>query len=336
MRPRRSVVTGGFGFIGSHLVERLVRRGDQVVVLDPAPPPPDLRCDRAAIRHVAGDVRDETALAGIDAGGVTEIYHLSSLVGVDQYLRDPLDVIDIAVLGTRNVLELARRCGAKLVVASTSEVYGRNPVTPWSEDSQRVLGSTAADRWSYSSSKAVAEHLAFAYVRRYGLRTSIVRYFNVYGPRQRPAYVLSNTLHRLLRGVPPLLYDGGAQTRCFTFVEDAIDATLLVAGSRAADGEVFNIGSDRESTMSEVVAMVGAELGVDIAPVVIDTRARFGSVYEDIPRRVPDTTKAERVLGWRWSTQLEAGIAKTAEWARNNPWWLAPPDDERAEAGAAG
>ncbi|WP_159941977.1 MULTISPECIES: NAD(P)-dependent oxidoreductase [unclassified Nocardiopsis] len=327
MTPRRSLVTGGFGFIGGHLVERLLRRGDDVVVVDPAPAPPDLRDDRAAVRHVPCDVRDAEALRLVDVTGVDEVYHLSSLVGVDRYLSDPLDVVDTSVLGTRNVLDLARRARAKLVLASTSEVYGKNPVAPWAEDADRVLGSTAADRWSYSSSKAVAEHLALAYAHRFGLRLSIVRYFNVYGPRQRPAYVISRTLHRLLRGERPLLYDGGEQTRCFTYVDDAVEATLLTGGSGAADGEVLNIGSDQEWTMAEAVDLVRSAVGSDAEPVVLRTRSAFGEAYEDIPRRVPDVSKARRILGWRWGVPLGAGVARTVAWAHRSPWWAAaePP-----------
>jgi UDP-glucose 4-epimerase len=318
-----AVVTGGFGFIGSHLVERLVSAGVDVTVYDPAPPPPDLACDLSAVRHVAADVRDERALGLVVTPEVDVVYHLCALVGVDQYLHDPLDVIDVNVLGTRNVLRAAHEAGAKLLVASTSEVYGRNPDPPWTEDSPRVLGSTAADRWSYSSSKAVAEHLTFAYARQHGLRAAIVRYFNVYGPRQRPAYVVSKTVHHVLNGVAPLLYDSGEQTRCFTYVDDAVEATLLAAASPEAEGECFNIGSDRETTMAEAVRTVIEVAGATTRPRVIDTAAVLGAGYEDIPRRVPDVAKAWRVLGWRSRTSLRDGLERTVEWAKANPWWLA-------------
>ena len=161
--------------------------------------------------------------------GVEIVYHLAALVGVDHYIRRPIDVIDVNVFGTKNVLELAGRAGAKVVVASTSEVFGKNPAVPWSENADRVLGSTATDRWSYSSSKAVAEHLTFAFIRQRGLRASIVRYFNLYGPRQRPAFVLSRSIHRALRGLAPVVYDDGRQTRSFTYVGDVIDATVQAA-----------------------------------------------------------------------------------------------------------
>jgi UDP-glucose 4-epimerase len=320
------VVTGGSGFVGSRLVEHLVRRGAEVIVYDPAPPPPDLRCDPSAVRHVAADIRDEATLSTVITPAVQAVYHLTGMVGVDHYLRRPLEVIDVALSGTRNVLRLALDAGAKVVVASTSEVYGRNPHPPWSEDSDRVLGSTAVDRWSYSSSKAVAEHMAFA-SHRLGLRVSVVRYFNVYGPRQRPAFVLSKTIHRVLRGLAPLLYDGGLQTRCFTFVDDAVEATLLAGESPAADGRCFNVGSDQETSIADAVRLAARLAGGVVQPLAVTTSAAFGDGYEDIPRRVPDTSRARELLGWRCRTPLTEGLDTTIAWARQSAWWLASPDD---------
>jgi UDP-glucose 4-epimerase len=310
------VVTGGFGFVGSHLVERLVDRGEEVIVYDPAPRPPDLRCGPSAVRHVPGDVRDPAMLATAITGDVDTVYHLAAVVGVDRYLDRPRDVIEVNVLGTSHVLGRAASVGARVVVASTSEVYGRNPSPPWSEESDRVLGSTTTDRWSYSTSKATAEHLTFAYIRQEGLAASIVRYFNLYGPRQRPAYVISRTIDLLLRGLPPLLYDSGAQTRCFTYVEDAVDATILAGALPAALGESFNVGSDRETTVAYVVRLATRLSGVAVRPIPFDTGAEFGSRYQDIPRRVPDTRKAREVLGWQNATTLEEGLSRTIAWAR--------------------
>ncbi|MEU8307071.1 NAD-dependent epimerase/dehydratase family protein [Actinomadura sp. NPDC048955] len=324
------VVTGGCGFIGSHLVERLARQGEDVIVYDPAPPPPDLDCGGAAVRHVRADIRDERALADAIGPDVHTVYHLCALVGVDQYLDDPLEVIDVAVSGTRNVLRSASAAGVKVVVSSTSEIYGKNPDVPWAEDADRVLGSVAADRWSYSASKAVAEHMVVAYARHRGLRASVVRYFNVYGPRQRPAYVISKTVHRVLRGLPPLLYDDGSQTRCFTFVEDAVEATLRVGAAEIADGQCFNVGSDRETSVADAVRLATRLAGAEFAPIRVSTDSALGSAYEDIPRRVPDVGKARDLLGWRSRIPLRTGLARTIAWARESPWWLdavagAPP-----------
>jgi UDP-glucose 4-epimerase len=311
-----AVVTGGCGFIGSHLVERLVRDGHRVVVYDPAPLPPGL--DGIA-GHVRADILDGRRVSEV-VGEADTVYHLSAMVGVDRYLDRPLDVIEVNVLGSRNVLRAAHAAGAKVVMASTSEVYGRNPATPWGEDADRVLGSTAADRWTYSSSKAVVEHMTYGFVRQHGLRAAIVRYFNVYGPRQRPAYIVSRTIHRLLTGKPALVYDGGEQTRCFTYVADAIEATVRVANSIEAEGQALNIGSDRETSIGEIVRLATRLIGGTTSPV--DTTRTLGERYEDITRRVPDVSKAKAALGWRAETEVADGLASTIEWARGAKWWL--------------
>jgi dTDP-alpha-D-glucuronic acid decarboxylase len=320
----RVLVTGGCGFLGSHLVDELLRRGEDVTVFDTGAPPPDQTLP-AAVRRVDGDIRDAARLWDAFAGGVDTVYHLAAVVGVDRYLASPLDVIDINVFGTRTVLELAARAGAKVVVASTSEVFGKNPAVPWREDDDRVLGPTSVDRWSYATSKALTEHLAFAFARSRGLRVAIVRYFNVYGPRQRPAFVVSRGVHRALNGRPPVVYDGGRQTRCFTYVRDAIDGTLAVGGSPAADGESFNIGSSVETTVAELSVLI-AELTGTGAGVGVRTADRLGAHYQDLRRRVPDTAKIRRALGWRATTDLREGLRRTIAWAGEQPWWLALPD----------
>jgi nucleoside-diphosphate-sugar epimerase len=317
----RALVTGGSGFVGSHLAEFLADAGDDVTVFDLAPP----RFHQAGpLQFRQGDIRNEEAVAKAFTHGFDTVYHLSAIVGVDRYLAVPADVVETNMVGTLNLLRQARVADAKIVVASTSEVYGNNPLTPWHEDADRVLGSTAVDRWSYSTSKALAEHLTFAYVRQHRLRAAIVRYFNVYGPRQRPAYVVSRSVHRALRGLAPEVYDSGAQTRCFTYVEDAVRGTALVGASQDSEGECFNIGSERESTVAEVVSMICELAGVRRPTAGLDTAERLGASYQDIARRVPDTSKARKMLGFQATTTLQEGLRQTIEWARTNPWWLEP------------
>lgn len=315
----RVLVTGGSGFVGSHLADHLAGTGDEVTVFDAAPPRNGVG---ASIRYVQGDVRDEESLAKTFAHGFDIVYHLSAIVGVDRYLAVPADVVEINLLGTLNMLRQAHAAEAKIVIASTSEVYGKNPATPWQEDADRVLGSTAVDRWSYSTSKALAEHLTFAYIRQHGLRATIVRYFNVYGPRQRPAYVVSRSVHRALRGLAPEIYDDGSQTRCFTYIDDAVRGTVLAANSPASDGECFNIGSNRESTVSDVVKIICELTGLPVQAGSLDTAAKFGASYQDIQRRVPDTSKARSILGWECATPLRLGLQQTIDWARRNSWWM--------------
>jgi dTDP-alpha-D-glucuronic acid decarboxylase len=322
----RAVVTGGSGFMGSHLTEALISRGDDVTVLDTAPAPAYLRMARDHARHVEGDIRQPESVARAITADVDVVYHLASVVGVDQYLTRPLDVIEINVTGTRNVLDLALRAGAKVVLASTSEVFGKNPQVPWAEDADRVLGPTTTDRWTYSSSKALAEHLTLAFARQHGLAATIVRYFNVYGPRQRPAFVISRSVHRALNGIPPVVYDGGAQTRCFTYVDDAVDGTVRAAAEPGAAGDVFNIGSTTEITVAEAVGLIAELTGFGPHVTPVDTSEKLSASYEDLPRRIPDTAKARAVLGWACDTSLRTGLTKTIGWAADSPWWLALPD----------
>lgn len=315
----RVLMTGGNGFVGSHLADYLAQAGDEVTVFDATPPRPGTP---RLIRYVQGDVRDEEALAKGFADGADIVYHLSAVVGVDRYLAVPADVVEVNLLGTLNVLRQAHAVQAKIVIASTSEVYGKNPATPWQEDADRVLGSTAVDRWSYSTSKALAEHLTFAYIRQYGLRAAVVRFFNVYGPRQRPAYVVSRSVHRALQGLAPEVYDDGSQTRCFTYVDDAVRGTALVGNSPKSDGECFNIGSRQESTVTEVVETICELTDLPVPAASLDTAAKFGTRYQDIQRRVPDTSKIRTVLGWECTTPLRSGLQQTIDWARRNPWWV--------------
>lgn len=321
------VVTGGYGFIGSHLVSALLNRGDSVTIFDSGRNTRDTSIDfdrYDGFRYVQGDVTDVSALADAFTPDVDTVFHLAAVVGVKNYMEDPLRVLDVNVMGTRNVLDLCQRHGTRVVFASTSEVFGKNPNPPWAEDDDRVLGSTKTARWSYSTSKGMAEQLVFAMHAAYGLPVTVVRYFNVYGPRQNPIFIISQTIHRILNGRPPLLYDSGDQTRCFTYVDDAIAGTLLAADSDAAIGEAFNIGSMTETTMRDAVELAIKIGNVDSVTTAeaVDTTERYGRRYEDIPRRIPNSTKAQQELGWRLQVDVEEGIRRTFEWARVNPWYL--------------
>lgn len=324
----RVVVTGGCGFIGSHLVEQLISRGDEVTIFDGSPPPEYQVLAREHATFLRGDILDPMALADAIVPGVDLVFHLAAVVGVDQYLARPLDVIDTNFTGTRNVLDRSCQVGAKVVVASTSEVFGKNPAVPWSEEDDRVLGATSADRWAYSSSKALTEHLTFAFARQHGLEAVIVRYFNAYGPRQRPGFVVSRSVHRALNKRPMMIYDDGRQTRCFTYIDDAIQGTLLAAASPDAVGEAFNIGSMTETTIRDAIQLIAELTGA--ATKLVDTSEKLGQSYEDLTRRIPDNTKARNLLGWTPDTSLRDGLNKTVEWAKDNPWWLAMPDSGAA------
>lgn len=322
----RVVVTGGTGFVGSHLVDALVSRGDEVTVLGtrgaPESPPPLWE----GVEYVQGSVMSPADLERAVGPDTETVYHLAAIVGVDDCMVSRLRVIDVNLLGTRNVAERALEVGAKLVHTSTSEIFGKNPSAPWGEDADRVLGPTSADPWVYSSSKALAEHLVFGYARERGLRASVVRYFNLYGPRQRPAFLIGRSIHRALRGQEPLVYDGGTQKRSFTFVGDAVEATLLIGRDPRADGAGFNVGDEEEVSL-----LAAAELVVELTGTVggvsmVETTDRAGASHRGLDRHVPDTSRIRSLLGWKATTTLRDGLERTVRWARENPWWLERPE----------
>jgi UDP-glucose 4-epimerase len=320
------MITGGSGFIGSHLAEKLLEEGNEVHIFDTTPL--EKAHNLAAVknhpgfRYCEGDIRSKAALESFWRPEARAVFHLASVVGIKNYIADPLKLIDIGVVGTKNLLEAAREYGTRVVFSSTSEIFGKNPAVPWDEKGDRVLGPTSVDRWSYSSSKAVCEHMLYAIHRSSGLPFSIVRFFNAYGPRQNPYFVVSQSVYKALRNEQPFLYDDGKMTRCFTYVEDIVRGVLEVAVNPLAVGEDFNLGNSVEVSMKEVVETILKEAGSKAGYKIFDTQKEYGDRYEDIQRRIPKVEKAEKLLGWKAKIQLDEGVRRTIEWARNNPWWL--------------
>jgi len=322
----KCLVTGGNGFIGSHLVKRLLNQDDEVIVFDNLSSGNSKNLEgfenNKNYMFVKGDVTDKESVKKAITNDIDIIYHLSAIVGVKEYCKDPLKVTDVNVIGTRNMLELAVKNEIKFVFTSTSEVFGKNANTPWSEDDDRVLGSTKIDRWSYSTSKAMCEHMIFGLNKNLGLPAVIVRFFNAYGPKQPPYFVISQSIYKVLRNENPILYDSGNQTRCFTFVEDAIEGIMLAANSPKANGHAFNIGNDKETSMKDVIKTVIELSGKDISWKELDTSEHYGDKYEDIPRRIPGVSKAKKILNWEAKTNLRDGLLKTINWAKENKEWL--------------
>jgi len=313
------LITGGGGFVGSHLADAFLARGDEVFILDTG--------SVSKTKHLAGNplfhyVRDsifhvellESLIAKCDL-----IYHLAAVVGVEHYVGDPYEVLNVNVNGTQNVLKLAFKHHRKVVFSSTSEVYGRNPKIPWREDDDRVLGSTRIDRWCYATSKAVGEHFCFAY-HKMGLPVTITRYFNVYGPRLDRldvGRIITIFMGQMLRNEPLTVIGDGQQTRCFTFIGDAIRATMAAGILPGTDGEVFNIGTDVETPILDLARLM-IEVGGSSSTIRhVRQEEVYGSSYEDIPRRVPDVTRMNQILGVQASTSLRDGIAQTIDWFRN-------------------
>jgi dTDP-alpha-D-glucuronic acid decarboxylase len=323
---RKVMITGVGGLIGSHLAEALLNQGCDVHGFDIHDLEVNRNLDNAKshknFTYYKGDIRSEDDIENFFQTDAMEIYHLASVVGVNRYMEDPLSLIDIGLIGTRNLIAKCEKNNVRMLFTSTSEVYGRNTNIPWAEDDDRVLGATNVDRWSYSTAKALCEHMLFGVHHSKGWPMTIVRFFNVYGPRQNPIYVVSKSIYNVLNGNAPELYDGGKQTRCFTYVGDVVEGIISAGTKDESIGEVINLGNPVENTMKDALDLILQESQSSIEPVEINTNERYGSVYEDIPRRVPSVDKAQALLGWEPTTSLQEGIRNTIEWAKNNPWYL--------------
>ncbi len=316
----RVLITGGAGFVGSHLADAFIARGDEVIVLDSgsqAKIRPLLGHPR--LRLVVDSVMNPEILDGV-AAQADVIYHLAGVVGVEHYVADPYHVLNVNVNGTQNVLRAAYKHGRRMVFSSTSEVYGRNPAVPWSEDADRVLGPTSIDRWCYATSKAAAEHFCLAY-RRLGLPITVLRYFNVYGPRLDRldvGRVITIFLGQLLRGEPLTVIGDGSQTRCFTFIDDVVRATVAAGLLSGAAGQIINVGTQEETSIRRL-AEIMIELGGGTSTLRFVPQATvYGESYEDVPRRVPDVSRMDRILGVRATTPLTEGLARTIAWFRGD------------------
>lgn len=321
-------VTGAGGFIGSHLVDALLARGEEVLALDlsrKVPPNLSEASSRPGFSYRNCDVTRPTSVRRAFAPRPAAVVHAAATVGVGSYVQRPMETIETGVFGTRTVVRECLASQARLVYLSSSEVYGRNPEVPWRENSDRVLGDPSLDRWSYSSSKGISEHLVNAAHTEAGLPTSIVRPFNIYGPRQRPAFVVPVTIHRVLNGEAPVVYGDGTQTRCFTYVGDLVDGLLRVLDAPTAVGETFNLGNPRERSMNEAVRLIVEACGARLEPAHRNPRETFGPGFEEIPRRVPDVSRAARLLDWRPRVDLPDGLRLTVTWARAHPEWLRAP-----------
>jgi UDP-glucose 4-epimerase len=311
------LITGGGGFIGSHLAEGHLKRGDTVWGVDTGM---NLKVrhllDNPKFHYVKASVLDEGAMEAFVIRADL-IYHHAAVVGVEHYVDDPFNVLNVNILGTLNLLRLAHRHGKRLVFASTSEVYGRNPKVPWKEEDDRVLGATTTDRWCYSTSKAAGEHYAWAF-QRMGLEVSVVRYFNIIGPRLDKidvGRVITIFMGQILRNEPLTIIGDGLQTRCFTYIDDAVRGTMAAGIKKQAIGGVFNIGDDRETSILELAETMNKICGRDPKNLkFVKQEQIYGSRYEDIPRRVPDVTKMKKILGVTPKSTLTQALTATCNW----------------------
>jgi len=319
----RVLVTGGSGFIGSHLTEALLSEGHEVVVLD------DLSTGRLEnlqgvqdhprfTVHV-GSVLDEALVRKL-VDEVDMVYHLAAAVGVRLILERPVETIETNIVGTEMVLRAATGKRARVVLASTSEVYGKNDAVPLSEEDDRILGPTTKSRWSYACSKAIDEFLGLAYYREREVPVVILRFFNTVGPRQTGQYgmVVPRFARQALDGEPITVYGDGRQSRAFTDVEDAVRATVALSMSPAAVGEVFNVGSSEEVTIGELAERVKRLAGSRSPIVFVPYEEAYQPGFEDLRRRVPSIAKAERVVGYRPRVPLDETLRRVLEFFRTS------------------
>ncbi len=325
------LITGGAGFIGSHLADACIARGDEVFVID------DLStgslknveqlADHPHFHCTIDSVRNEPVLEAL-VDNCDVIFHLAAAVGVKLIVESPVRTIETNVRGTEVVLAAAERKRKRVLIASTSEVYGLSEQVPFREDGNLVMGATTKGRWSYACSKAIDEFLALAYHREKGLPAIIVRLFNTVGPRQIGRYgmVVPTLVSQALAGEPLTVYGNGRQTRCFGYVADVVEALLRLIDHPDTPGQVFNIGSTEEVSITQLAERILALTGSGSRIIYVPYSEAYEEGFEDMPRRVPDTSKAARVIGFRPRTSLDDILRAVIEFRSSG---------EGAEAGLA-
>jgi UDP-glucose 4-epimerase len=317
----RALITGGAGFIGSHLVEELLQRGQEVWVVDNLSTGRQENIahlgGRADFHFVSGTITDDDLMADL-VSRVDVIYHLAAAVGVRLIIERPVETIETNIRGTEILLRLASEGSKKIVIASTSEVYGKNGNIPFSEEHDLVLGPTIKSRWSYACSKAVDEFLAIAYWRQRQLPVVIVRFFNTVGPRQTGRYgmVIPTFVAQALAGEPITVFGDGNQARCFTYVADAVRAVATLAECPQAVGKVLNIGNTEEITIGELALRVKQLVGSQSEIVYVPYDEAYEEGFEDMQRRVPDIRKIQRLIGFKPAVTIDQMLSTVIEFHR--------------------
>jgi len=317
----RVLVTGGAGFIGSHLADALIARGDQVVALDNFS-----TGSTANIKHITknleiidGDIRN-TDLINDTIKDVDLVFHMAAALGVNTILESPLESISTNIAGSEIVLNAAANHKKRILIASTSEIYGKNPKQPLNESADRVVGSPQKIRWSYSDAKAIEEAMAFSLNQEKGLKVTTARLFNTVGPRQSAHYgmVVPRFIRSALKNEPISIYGDGTQSRVFCHVHDAIEALLALVGTGKTVNEVYNVGGTGEITIKELADTVVKETNSQSSIEFIPYEKAYAPGFEDMQRRVPDISKIKQELGWAPKMNLSQIITDVAAHITNS------------------
>ncbi|MCA9084514.1 MAG: GDP-mannose 4,6-dehydratase [Planctomycetaceae bacterium] len=318
----KCLVTGGAGFIGSHLTELLLSQGHEVVVLDNLSTGRsgnlDAVRDHPKLSIQTGSITD-TVLLGEVVHGVEVIYHLAAAVGVKLVADDPVRTIETNIYPTEQLLRIASQGTVKkFFLASTSEVYGKHPGEAWTEDDDLHLGPTSRPRWAYGCSKAIDEFLALAYFQKYKLGVTVGRFFNVVGPRQVGNYgmVVPRFVEAALRGGPVTVYDDGSQVRCFGHVREVVTCVNRLVETPAAEGKVFNIGSDQAISVLDLAKLVTSKVNPEVEIRFLPYRDAYGDDFEDVQRRVPNTDRLLNTIGQRPTMPLDQILDDIIAWKR--------------------
>lgn len=316
----RALITGGAGFVGSHLAEALVARGDEVYVIDNLSTGSIENIEHLkphpSFRYTIDTVLNEPVTAEL-IDRVDVVFHLAAAVGVRLIVESPVNTIETNVHGTEMVLKLANKKKKKVVIASTSEVYGKSTAVPFGEDNDLVMGPTSKGRWSYACSKAIDEFLALAYHKEKRLPVVVVRLFNTVGPRQTGRYgmVIPNFVKQALMGHPLSVHGDGSQTRCFTYVSDVVEGLLRLAAHDGAVGRVFNIGNDREEvSILELARRVKARTQSTSEIQTIPYSQAYEEGFEDMQRRVPDLSRIRALVGYEPQVHLDQILDRVIEY----------------------
>jgi UDP-glucose 4-epimerase len=311
----RVLITGGAGFIGSHLADALLAQGDEVTILDNL-----TTGSESNIAHIKdqitihqGDIRDHDLVEKL-VKDADLVLHMAAALGVKNIMENTVESVSINFTGSDVVLKAATKFDKRLIIASTSEIYGKNPAQPLNEESDRVVGAPQKIRWTYSDAKALEEAIAHTLHRTHGLKVTTVRFFNTVGPRQTGQYgmVLPRFVKQALNNEDITIYDDGSQSRVFCHVEDAVRAVLALVKDDSTIGDYFNIGGVGEVTMKELAERIIERTGSASKLVSIPFSEAYGAGFEDMQRRVPDISKVKAKIGWSPEHNLDSIIDSVA------------------------